>query len=426
MLLALLLAPLASAEPEPDKVTFRATGHAKGFFVALLPYDNPILPDRAQGTGAVDTRLNLSLRYGEWLELSAAHAITATVGDTGAGGLTQTGVGAVAPEAVDLTWEAFGAAPQCDDDEPDCEESPTNLSVIGRTDRLQLKVSVPQFDLTLGRQPITFGSGLFFTPLDLVSPFSVATIDSEYKPGVDALRLDGYFGLGTRLTGVVAYTGSWDTDGLTAALYGQTLVGVTDLGLFYGWVRGDHVVGASMVTGVGPVGLHADAAVTVPTGHEAEDPFFRGVFGVDGRPTPTTTLAGELYVQTVGSADPADLLVTLSSPRYQRGELWLGGLAYAGLSLSQEITPTLFGNLASFVNLTDGSVFLSPSLSWSVSNNADVAFGGFVGLGRRPEAQAPELTDDIDLEEALLRAVGTRSEFGTYPANLFLQVRAYW
>src|SRR5690606_15729899 len=121
---------------------------------------------------------------------------------------------------------------------------------------------------------------------------------------------------------------------------------------------------------------------------DLEEPvFFRGVFGVDGRPSATTTLSGEVYVQTLGSARAGDLFETLASERVRRGELWLGGLAYAALSVNQEITPLLVANVAVIANLTDPSALLAPSLAWSIADEVDAAFGGYVGLGRRPEAR---------------------------------------
>lgn len=399
----------------PGKVTFGASGHAKGFLIGLFPYEHPLFPEHPEGSGAADGRLNLTLGVGEWLRFDAAHAITASIGTPSAGGVTQTGVGVQAPEAVDLTWEAGGEG---------------TLAVVGRTDRLLMKVTVPHFDLTLGRQAISFGSGFFFTPLDLVAPFGVATIDGEYKPGVDAIRLDGYIGFATRLTAVAAYSGSWDSRGLTFAGYGQTSVGVTDLGFFYGWVRGDHVLGATTVSSAGPVGLHADVAVTIPTegpDTPADPVFVRAVVGADGRPTTTTTVSGEVYVQSVGKADSEDLLLTLNSDRWQRGELRVAGLAYIGLALNQEITPTLNLSLASMINLTDPSALLIPSLGWSVASNAEVALGGYIGVGKRAEQRTPVFTGDADADaDELVRSLGVRSEFGTYPGVAFLQLKAYW
>src|SRR5690606_33009553 len=112
------------------------------------------------------------------------------------------GVGLTAPELVDLTWEL--------------EEDAAVLR--GRTDRLWVRGTFGRTDVTVGRQPVSFGTGVLFTPLDLVAPFHPATIDQEYKPGVDAARVDTYLGVAGALTAVAAWAGG--DDPLVAAGYG--------------------------------------------------------------------------------------------------------------------------------------------------------------------------------------------------------------
>ncbi|MCB9665136.1 MAG: hypothetical protein H6732_13575 [Alphaproteobacteria bacterium] len=495
--LALLLAgvveaqegePAASVEEDaarparrrPD-VAFDWGGHVKAFAVASLPFPidglpddlvhdllNP-LPTAPSGQGFLDGRLHLGLTV-DWMKLEGAHAITtfldadagtdrankavvdALTGPDGlaalaqlaelsdafggsadggfalpssGGGLVGTGVGLRAPEAFPLTWWAW-------------DDPVGDLRVQGRTDRLALTLSPEGMTLTVGRQPISFGTGTFFTPLDLVNPFSPATIDTEYKPGVDAVRVDAFFGFATKLTVVAAYVGEGylheptpqgtpTVARVSAAAYGQTLVGVTDLGLFYAANRGDHVFGGSVVSSIGPVGIHGDLTVTLPRPDLDEDVFVRAVVGIDGRPTNTTSLSGEVYVQSFGARDSSRLFEVLGSERARRGEVWLGGPAYAALAVSQEITPLIQGSLAVIANLTDPSFLLTPSVGWNVSNNVSASFGGYVGLGARPVGRELVLADLPEAPGAEdLSVVTPKSEFGTYPAALFVRLAAYF
>ena len=63
-------------------------------------------------------------------------------------------------------------------------------------------------DLTAGRQAITFGKAYFWNPLDVFFPFDSSQIDREYKPGVDALRIDVPLGAfsGLNLVGAAGRT----------------------------------------------------------------------------------------------------------------------------------------------------------------------------------------------------------------------------
>lgn len=412
-MIALLALCLATSAHAQDDVALDVGGDVKGFFVASFPYDHVIMPPDPTATGAVDFRLKLRFEGGP-ITILAHEAITAvTPGTQGVSGIG-TGVGNTAPEAMPLTWVV-----------PD---SPT-LRVQGRMDRLSIKLSVPGFDLTMGRQPISFGHGMFFTPLDLVNPFFPTTIDQEYKPGVDAIRMDGYVGM-SRVTAVIAYAGDWNWSGMVAAAYGQTTIGVTDIGLFYGYIRRDHVIGATMVTGVGPVELHSDATVTVPDPDLDAAVFFRGTFGALWRPFEKSTVSGELYVQTNGATDPGDYLTKQLDPRWTRGELWLTGRTYLGLTWGQEVVPTMSANVALITNLEDPSAFLAPGFTWSVGPNATVGFGAYFGLGPAPGPM--ELTDLIGADGVplsqteLLGVIDVKSEFGLYPHSAFVQIKTYF
>ena len=144
---------------------------------------------------------------------------------------------ATAPEVIELSWTGF------EDDE--------NFSLQGQSDRALIKASLGSTDiLWVGKH--FFGHGMFFNPMDLVQPFFFATIDAEYKLGIDAIRIDQYFGMSSQLTGVVAYAGEWDKEGLVGVLNGNTTIGWTDV-LILGMIRGDFVAGTGLATSIGAV-----------------------------------------------------------------------------------------------------------------------------------------------------------------------------
>lgn len=411
-MIALWAALALAAEPEPERegggpeVKLTASGHVKTFSIAVFPYDHPLLPTAPTGQNLIDARLNARVDIGERVEVLAAHHITPTFGAAGGLLVANTGVVPFAPELFPL---GYSAGPG----------DGGSLSVIGRTDRLRVKIHGEKFDVVVGRQPISFGTGRFFTPLDLVNPFTPATIDTEYKPGVDAVRLDLYSGMASRLTVVTSWAGDPITEGqpvsitdFASAISGQTAVGTTDLIVLTGLIRGDVVLGGGAEGALGPVSVYGDAAFTLPYGDE--EPFVRATIGAMHRFTDRFVLSGEAYLQTIGTSSPEDLLTTLQGDHFTRGELWLAGLAYAGLAATYELTPLIHLGAVTFVNLTDGSVLAAPSLTWSIADNAELAAGGFVGLGRRPETPA------------LPPGFGIRSEFGLYPAVGFVSGRAWF
>ena len=420
-------------------------GDVKSFFFATFPQESPLLPEDPFAQGIVNLRLKSRVFFGDQLELKVHGVSTSLSGSAmSTGSFVQTGLGM--PQAVDLTWEVIDGA---------------GMTSALRVDWLVAEWHGNGIDVAIGRQPITFGKSLMFTPMDLVNPFLPTVIDQEYKPGIDAVRLDLYAGMSTQITLVSAFAGDWDLQGTIHALSAQTTLGVWDVGLFTGLVRRDIVAGLSTAGSLGAVGIRGETTVTVPNPDAPAptldasrtrmgldpvaqvDPYVRASVGGDWRPTEKTTLSGELYLQTNGTGDPDDYFAQSTGPRYARGELWLSGRTYAGLSVSQELWPILHASLFSITNLQDPSAMLGASLAWSVADNADVVLGSYAGLG--PGAKVPGQPPQRVQDEAIVRALSdgqqaaeqyvvdwysvntvAQSEFGMIPVLGFLQMKAYF
>ncbi len=454
-LLALTSAPARAAEPG---ATFSLAGDLKQFFFATLPYDHPLMPPDPTGQGLLDLRLKGGLRAGP--VRAEVHPVL-TAGAPGAidgARFVQTGAGV--PQLVDLNATLTDGA---------------GLWAQARIDRLHLAAKGAHLGVDLGRQPISFGRGLFFTPLDLVSPFSPTVIDSSYKPGVDALRVDAWWGE----SGQASLVGAWAgqpvgsradgddnalLDDLVAVAWAQQGLGTWDLGLMLALNHNDKVLGLSASGGWGPVGLRAEGSLTAPDPEAAapainalraifgeaplpadRDPFTRALVGADWRPGPRTSLSGELYRQGMGAAAADGYLAEATDPRVRRGEQWLLGRVYGAVALQHELRPTLQSNLSLISNLRDPSALLGLGLGWSVADNAEVALGGYAGLGARP-GEAPPLPARVAGPAAAAEAAGlispadlaalrqawrtshtpTESELGLSPTTLYAQVRTYF
>ncbi len=398
-------------------------GHVKTFSIAVIPYDHLLMPDDPLGMAVLDARLRLEGSKGDWLrfgfheqvtlDLQSAPFATALAPAAPGGG----GDGGV-PEAADMSWTGVDA---------------DLFHLGGRVDRAWVTLRAPHLDITLGRQPLSFGNAFFFTPMDLVAPFSPTVIDREYKPGIDAIRADAFIGMSTRVTAVAAYAGGWDRDGTILAAHGVFTVRITDVGLFAGRVHGDAVLGADASSAIGPVGVRAEGTVTWPADDD-EDPFVRAVVGADHSTAWGLSLMAEVYYQSVGRSDPDDYLEMATSERFTRGELWALGQWYAALNASYELTPLVILSLAAVANLGDPSLLLAPGLAWSIAGNADLSVGAYVGVGERPgdvdpddpELWGPKVPLNPPTEEDILAAIPVRSEFGLTPSMVFVQVSAYF
>lgn len=299
-------------------------------------------------------------------------------------------------------------------------------------DRFNSKLALDWGDVTLGRQAITFGKTYFWNPLDVFFPFDSTQFDRDYKPGVDALRVDiplGRFS-GINVVGsagpevVLGPTGGGN-DPDDASWYGSALlgrvftnVGGWDLSLQGGKIYGGCHVGAGAVGDVGPIQVRCEVAQFLAMqsaplpfpleGHLFQDHFL-GVLGLGHRFENSLNLDFEYFYN--GAGDPGDLNASLvrtqfgSSPQMSRHLM--------GLVAQYEISPLVTGRLAAISSLSDASTQLQPIVTFSLSDEMDLLVGMTLNFGPPPE-QGARGTANV------------QSEFGTFPNVFFMEWKAYF
>jgi hypothetical protein len=284
-------------------------------------------------------------------------------------------------------------------------------------DRAWLKYRLPGFDVTLGRQPVSFGKARFWNPLDVFLPFDPRQFDREYKLGVDALRVDVPLGSVSGLS-LVATPGRVDPGNVYhRSWYGSAVLGrgYTNLG---GWdltaqagkVYGGYQVGGGFAGTLGPVELRGEAAEFQAI-HDPAEPtpvgdHLLGVFGVGRLFDSSLNLQAE-YLFNGAASDHLDVAVR----RVAAGRaLQMSRNVVAGL-VAYDLMPVLNGSVATLVSLSDGSCAFLPGFRYSVSDESDLLAGALLGMGRRPRPGPP---------------VSLRSEFGSYPDFYYLMYRVYF
>lgn len=276
-------------------------------------------------------------------------------------------------------------------------------------DRLVFRVSLPTVEMVVGRQAISWGVGRFWNPLDLFRAFSPVEIDREYKAGVDALRLEWALGPFSHLELVYA---AFDEDFArhVLAVRGQQTVGTFDLGGLVGKSFRDFVVGPFVDGELRGIGIRGELIYTHDTAGSGQGrrTFVRGVTSLDYRFANGLYALLEYYVNGFGKEAPADYPALFNTERVRRGEVFNFGRQYLGGLLQYEFHPLVQGHAVTLWNLHDHSLLVSPLLTVSLSNEADLRLGAYLPLGTG--------------------RVGSRvrSEFGLYPQVYYLQVRLYF
>lgn len=288
-------------------------------------------------------------------------------------------------------------------------------------DRLSLAYTSPDFVLRIGRQALTWGSGMVFRPMDLFDPFSPVATDTEFKPGTDMLYAQYLFGDGSDLQFIavprarelngaptmnessfaVHYHGTvfgWETTGLLARDHGDWTGAVGVTGPLSGATWNVEVLPTSVRDG--PVELSALANIS-----DAETLLDRNA-----------TLFAEYFHNGFG-ATGTGTLATLPAPlldRLARGQLFNLRRDYIAAGMTWEYSPLMTLSPTVIADLDDGSFYLLVAANWSLSDNLVLIAGAETPFGPKGSEFG-----GLPLSPASPTALSP-------PAELYLQVRRYF
>ncbi len=247
-LLLFLFVTAATAE-----TGFEFGGHTKLRFVGQSFGDDSLFRDVA-GSTAVDAigelRLNLSARRGSW-SVHADYQLLALSSE-----FLSVGLPTDDRRLFDLTTTMHERNEE---------------AIVHRFDRFWLGYTGDKTTVRFGRQALSWGNGLFFTPMDLVNPFDPTTIDTEYKTGDDMLYLQYLRDSGDDLQGAVVFrrdplSGDVESDQATVALKYHGFAGESEYDLLIAEDYDSTVVGIGGTRSIGGAVVRADVVLTDVSG----------------------------------------------------------------------------------------------------------------------------------------------------------------
>ncbi|MBI5716347.1 MAG: hypothetical protein HZC37_01515 [Burkholderiales bacterium] len=221
-------------------------------------------------------------------------------------------------------------------------------------------------DLKLGRQRIAWGTGRFWSPLDILNPVSPLALEREERVGVDAALLEAKLGPLSRAS--LVYAPAPDRGSASRALQWHGNAAGVDASLVTGRLLSLDIVGTDVASQIGEVGIRGEAARLRPRGGAG---FFRWVVGADYAFANGLTMSAELYYNGAGSRDPAGY--DLAGQR--SGRVTSLATRYAGLYASYEITPLLKWVAYAVVNGDDLSRAIDSRLVWSWRSDLELVIG---------------------------------------------------
>ena len=278
------------------------------------------------------------------------------------------------------------------------------FSQRGEIDRLNLSGSHSGFAWNIGRQAIGFGRIALASPLDIIAPFAPDALDTDVRPGIDALRAGRFFGRGGEIGAVAVFGPHKESN--SYLLHGETNLAGVDLLALGGNLRGRDLLGGGFATQFMGMGIKGELAgyrgegVGTPGGDPRDD-FLQGALELDYRFAAGPLCALQYLHNGFGAKEPEDYPAIFLSAPIQEGLGYLLGRHYLLASISHDPHPLVTLGALGIWNLLDDSFLVRPLARISLGDNLSLELFWSFNQGASPKEN-----------ESPIRLVIPRSEFG--------------
>lgn len=368
-----------------DDTAFEVDGHSKSRVLAdVYPTNSAFEPMTGKSAGSLteELRINLSSNWGKWT-FDTAWQLYGAWGDRiellrHVSGLSLPGLDYLQTDdrrLLNLTSTIT------DND---------NRVAFHRLDRLTATWSSDKLVVRIGRQAITWGNGLVFSPMDIVNPFDPTAVDTEYKPGDDMIYGQYLRDNGDDIEFAQVYrqdpvSGDTNTAAMTTAVKYHGFAGQGEYDVLVSKHHDETTIGIGGNRSVGGAVVHGDIVWT-----DGEDGSklqlvtnvsYSWVWG-------DRNVSGMLEYYYNGFGQPSGHY-GLAGPsqnralidRLQRGETFTLGRKYLAGGLTIEMSPLWMLTPNLFANLDDGSALFRLVTRNSLGDDAEFLGAVSVPIG---------------------------------------------
>jgi len=288
------------------------------------------------------------------------------------------------------------------------DDPSSKTQVYQNLDRLNVQLQLDDIDITLGRQAVAFGSARFINPIDVFLPFDLRTFNTEYRTGVDAIRVQKTWGDMGEIDAGLVLGADANPQSSAAFLQLRNSVGGRDFNFSFIEFAEQTLVGGGVQSDLGSLGFWFEAA------HVAgEQNYIRVSSGVDYAFSEYVFGMMEYHFNGAGLKDPKRYLSLYQTLPYQQGGVFLLGRQYLIPGLTVQASPLLSLSIQGIVNLTDDSSYTTVSAEYNIAENFYVDVGLYVFSGQ-----------GLSLEGGQTLALG--SEYGGNPNTFYASLRWYF
>ena len=246
-------------------------------------------------------------------------------------------------------------------------------------DRASIDYTRGKWQVTVGRQRINWGLNLVWNPNDIFNAYSYFDFDYEERPGTDAVRVQYY--LNSTSSAEIAFKpGRSANEMISAGLYRFTK-GSYDIQALAGIVKTDYVLGGGWSGVLGQAGFNGEISAFVPRKNfSVHNTVMSASAGIN------YTFPNSLYLHGAYLLNSSGLLKGDSlSPDFFLNNVSAKSLSPARHSLFAEtayqFNPLIRGDLSAIYTPADGSFFVGPFFTFSLTNTIEMLAGGQLFFG---------------------------------------------
>ncbi len=266
-------------------------------------------------------------------------------------------------------------------------EFPLEIQDTLYMDNLYARMSFPKFDITVGRQPISLGSGYAWNPTDFFNQKSL--MDPTYEqPGIMAYRLEIPFGYRGLLDIALAPDENWDKTTKMVLLKS----GISAFDVSVSWTETDHFIpywrfadmamerekaqyaGFALVGQIGDMGLWSEGTHSSRTVDHLEF-----ILGTDYTFSNGTYILAEYLSNSLGAEKGTTEFRDYST--YFSGETHSLNQHYIFSMVRHGLTDYISLGCFTIGNLDDESWMISPTLDWDMKYDVSLSVYYSISLG---------------------------------------------
>jgi len=373
----------------------------------FIGFKNP-LSTPPLGAATNHLRLKLSATPFSWMSVETAYDFSPRIQDPSLfqGSLTFAAIDPFTYRIIDFDNRIY----------PGKDREVSSFALFHNLDRLMFTIKVPFADIKIGRQPIAWGSARFINPTDIIAPFAFNDLDTEDRLGVDAIRV--LVPLGDMEELDTGYIFGKDMKFRNSSVYirGKIYILKTDISALLMKFRDNLLLGLDVARAIGGAGFWLEAAYVIPQKEESSKNYFRASLGMDYNFTGTFYGFFEYHFNSPGKGKPEEYPLFFSNIAFTQGADYLLGRHYLNLGTTLQISPLIPFSGMVIINMTDGSMILSPTIEYNIAENIYLSAGAYLGIGKQPEIKSTFPSEEVRYH----------SEFGAYPMMIYSSFRIYF